>query len=310
MKQLDPRKPDHSFAQFAEQLNPFDRRLALGFVEGFDAAYPEKISAHALLLAEQASEKMEGGEQSRLDRGYSALVEFLAKEARAHGARLLTQAAVRSLRWKSHQVEVVAGRNGAKETFSAEAVVISVSLGVLRSGGIKFDPPLTQKQDAIEHLEMGNVVRILLLFDKRWWPGGNFGFIHAFDKPIPTWWSDSRGPVLTGWAGGPKADALLTHSPAEVEALGLRILGEMFEVSNLRAHLRSSHTYNWARDPEILGAYSYIPVKGVILPKILGEPLAETLFFAGEATVTDCQMGTVFGAFDSGLRAAQEVLHG
>jgi monoamine oxidase len=36
--------------------------------------------------------------------------------------------------------------------------------------------------------------------------------------------------------------------------------------------------------------------------------VAETLFFAGEATVADAQMGTVFGALESGLRAAREIL--
>jgi monoamine oxidase len=33
-----------------------------------------------------------------------------------------------------------------------------------------------------------------------------------------------------------------------------------------------------------------------------------TLFFAGEATAMDGQMGTVFGALESGLRAAKEIL--
>jgi hypothetical protein len=31
------------------------------------------------------------------------------------------------------------------------------------------------------------------------------------------------------------------------------------------------------------------------LPKLLAAPVAETLFFAGEATVTDAQVGTVLG---------------
>lgn len=38
-----------------------------------------------------------------------------------------------------------------------------------------------------------------------------------------------------------------------------------------------------------------------------GREVEGTLFFAGEATVTDGQMGTVFGALESGLRAAREV---
>ena len=40
----------------------------------------------------------------------------------------------------------------------------------------------------------------------------------------------------------------------------------------------------------------------------LAEPLAATLFFAGEATDTHGEAGTVAGALHSGRRAAHEVL--
>jgi hypothetical protein len=51
-------------------------------------------------------------------------------------------------------------------------------------------------------------------------------FIHSFHDPLPTWWSDPRAPVLTGWAGGPKADALLNCPLNKLKRLGLQILGE------------------------------------------------------------------------------------
>jgi monoamine oxidase len=40
----------------------------------------------------------------------------------------------------------------------------------------------------------------------------------------------------------------------------------------------------------------------------LAEPVAGTLFFAGEATDTTGQEGTVHGALATGLRAARELL--
>jgi monoamine oxidase len=113
---------------------------------------------------------------------------------------------------------------------------------------------------------------------------------------------------LTGWAGGPKADALSTQSPAQLEKLALTILQRIFGAASLRKQLLSSHSYNWANDPHIRGAYSYIPVNGLDLPKTLAAPVEGTLFFAGEATVADAQTGTVFGALESGLRAAREIL--
>ena len=72
---------------------------------------------------------------------------------------------------------------------------------------------------------------------------------------------------------------------------------------NLFPRRRSrGHTTLYAR------AYSYVPVDGLDLPKLLAAPIADTLFFAGEATVTDAQTGTVFGAFETGLRASRELL--
>src|ERR1051326_4609858 len=60
INRVKPREPDCSFREFldAKKLDPRSRRLATGFVEGFDAADTERISAHALLRAQQASEQM------------------------------------------------------------------------------------------------------------------------------------------------------------------------------------------------------------------------------------------------------------
>ena len=43
-------------------------------------------------------------------------------------------------------------------------------------------------------------------------------------------------------------------------------------------------------------------------PERLAEPVAETLYFAGEHTDTTAQWGTVHAAMQSGLRAARQVL--
>ena len=117
---------------------------------------------------------------------------------------------------------------------------------------------------------------------------------------------------MTGWAGGTHADALLKCFTKQLRSTGLKILSEILfngePVRNLRRQLSAVHYYNWADDPDVLGAYSYIPVNGLDLPKLLGAPVGDTLFFAGEATVTDAQTGTVFGALETGQRAAREIL--
>ena len=88
----------------------------------------------------------------------------------------------------------------------------------------------------------------------------------------------------------------------------MKTLEKLLSSSSLRKQLLAAHVYDWTNDPQIRGAYSYIPVNGLDLPKVLGKPIEGTLFFAGEATVTDAQTGTVFGALETGLRAAREIL--
>jgi monoamine oxidase len=235
-------------------------------------------------------------------------VDFLATEIRSRDGKILDGAEVKTVRWKRRRVEVFFLRKNRAGRIDADVAIVTLSLGVLKSGTPEFDPPLTHKLDAIRELQFGNVAKIIFVFREEWWPEKNFGFVHALDEPIPTWWSDPRGPMITGWAGGPKADALANFSPTQLEQLGLEILEKIFSASSLRKKLLAAHTYNWAQDPYVLGAYSYIPPNGLDLPKLLGAPVDDTLFFAGEATATDAQMGTVFSAFDSGERAAREVL--
>ena len=310
MERINPGGDDLSFKEFLEhqKLSQQMKRLGSAFVEGFDAAHTDRISAHALLKAEHSAERMQGDAQARVNEGYSALVGFFESEIRSRGGTLVKEALARKIRWKRGAVEITVHRAGSDEMFPAETALLTLPIGVWNTREVLFEPALNEKQEAADQIQFGNVAKITLVFGKQWWPERDFGFIQALNEPIPTWWSDPRGNIITGWSGGPKADALLTQSPAQLEARALSILQKIFRVKSLRKQLIASFTYNWANDPHIRGAYSYIPVKGLDLPKTLAAPVAGTLFFAGEATVKDAQTGTVFGALESGLRAAREIL--
>ena len=65
---------------------------------------------------------------------------------------------------------------------------------------------------------------------------------------------------------------------------------------------------SWSADPWTLGSYSYLPVGATPrLRRTLATPVADRLFFAGEATDTG-DPATVQGAIASGQRAAAQVL--
>jgi monoamine oxidase len=310
MRRIDPRGRDCSMEEFLahDQATVETHRTISSFVNGFHAARMDLVSAHSLLRAEYAAEHMHGGNQSRLDAGYSALIDFLAADIRAHGGKICTDTQVRNINWQPGNVLIECQQGNETSIFEADAVIITVSLGVLKAGMITFYPPLTSKQEPIDQLQFGNVVKISLLFKAKWWP--HFEFIQAPDERMPTWWTDPRGHILTGWAGGPQADALLGHPAAEREAVALEILATIFQkqADQVRENFMTSCSHDWTHDPDIRGAYSYIPVHGLDLPKKLAEPIEQTLFFAGEATVSDAQTGLVSEAYETGLRAARELI--
>lgn len=305
---INPAETDCSFAEFLEtnMVLEDNRRMAEAFVKGFHAAPPERISAHSLRRAEYAAEHMADPAQSRLDAGYMALVDFFVKQIQMQGGKLLAVAPVSRIHWQRGRVEIQI--EGKDAPLIADGAIVTVSLGVLKAGVIEFDPPLGEKTEAIAQLQFGRVVKIILRFREPCWP--EFAFIQAWDEAFPTWWTDPRGPVLVAWAGGPMADKLIGLAPPQLEALALATLQKLFpkQAGALRDNFQSSYYHDWTNDPFIRGAYSYLPVGGLDLPKLLAAPVGETLFFAGEATVLDAQTGMVSEAYETGLRAAREIL--
>ena len=119
-----------------------------------------------------------------------------------------------------------------------------------------------------------------------------------------------RSPILTGWAGGPAAERLALRGEESVVGRALDsltcLLGFMRE--RLADLLIAWYMHDWQADPFARGAYSYIPVGGLDAPRLLAEPVEDTLFFAREATDLSGRNGTVHGAMASGQRAAGEII--
>ncbi len=131
------------------------------------------------------------------------------------------------------------------------------------------------------------------------------------DEPVfPTWWTalPVRAPVLTGWTAGSRADQLLDLPEPEILRHALASLTNIMGGSTGR--IESVYFHDWHQDPYARGAYSYVPAGAVDARRALAEPVADTLYFAGEATDTDGHSATVHGAIETGRRAARQILAG
>ena len=300
---------DVSFATFLarRRLSERTRTFARLMVQGFDAADPALVSARSI-VEEWGSGGSMGASQPRPAGGYGPLLEALAARALGAGARLNLQAIVREIRWQAGAVEIEGDFAGRRFVERAQRAIVTLPLGVLQSGEVRFRPAPRGKPRALRRLASGPVIKAALCFDEPFWEEHSQGtaFFHSPRAAFPTFWTPlpARVPYLVAWAGGPKADRLTRLSDENLIAEALRGLRSIFgRVPAPRAAL----VHDWRRDPFSRGAYSYVRVGGEGAREELAAPIGDTLFFAGEATDTE-ESGTVAGALRSGERAARQLV--
>ncbi len=312
---------DESAADFVRRFDgdPALREQAAAaraFVEGFEAADPAIASARAI------GDEWASGTDARSARpllGYGPLIERLRAECVASGVAIEFSSVVRDIAWRRGEVMVRADAGARVRTARARTAIVTLPIGVLRrrgEGAVGFDPELpSAKLEALAHVEMGHVVKVALAFRTAFWEGaggGRFrdaGFFHCDGWAFPTYWTQLpvRGELIVAWAGGPKADALRGVAEADLIERAAKGFGMAIgEPRQTAAELVSGMTHDWSNDPFARGAYSYVRVGGGDARAALGAPLDDTVFFAGEATSTDGEGGTVNGALRSGERAADE----
>jgi len=288
------------------------------YVEGFHAADLAVMSVRSLARSEGGQATGSSGAARLLD-GYDALAAALASELHGPLVDLRLRVIAREIRWEPGQVTVSteSPERASTGSLSARAAIVTVPLGVLQApdaaGGVRLSPLPDGWARAMSLLRMGSVLRLVLHFRRIPWPG-NLGFLHVPGARIPTWWTPApiRAPIITGWAGGPSADALLALDRQELVAAALDVLAPAIGTprSELGGLLVDSHHHDWSADRRSRGAYSYALVGGADAFEALGAPVAGTLVAAGEATAGDGENGTVQGAIASGRRAAHALLVG
>lgn len=320
MKKIGPRFKG-SFAEWLKSrgndVSKEDRLLAKSFVEGFQGASLAAMSARSLFAATQEPE-----EQGRIVGGYGRLVSGLRKEAETCGVVFNLQTTVDRVSWRRGAVEVFSG----ERRWRAATVMVTVPLGVLRAkksltGAIRFVPPLEAKERQWRNLPVGHAIRVVFRMKADLWEsdvipaemransGREFGFIHSRLLFFPVWWAESPRPVLVGWTGGPAAAEMTGMTTSAIFKNARRSLATLLGCTEKRLAplIAEYRTHDWTADPFTRGAYSFSVAGREDAPVKLGRPVANTVFFAGEATADPLELGTVHGAVSSGERAANEI---
>jgi monoamine oxidase len=313
-----PRGTDMTFEKYLDQagVDGSRRARATAYVEGFNAADSGVIGVAALAQQQRAEEQVQSDRLFRVEAGYDALPAFLSDRFRAAGGTLLLGHPVRRVRWSQNAVAVSGVDAGGQSfEFHAERAIVTLPLGVLQAGTVEFEPAPRDIWSNAALMAMGPAVRISLLFDAKFWQQ-DLSFLLTRDEVPTAWWTPmpKPAPLITGWAGGPKAAALTIRIGARANGRALLeeplgALSRMYGIAaqDLHARLISWHSHDWQADPYSRGAYSYAPAGALDASANMTLPVADTLFFAGEHTDTTGHWGTVHGALGSGLRAAAQL---
>ena len=324
MNELSSLEEDMGVNDFLEKYFPGEKYSELKdsarrFAEGYDTAEPDRASI--LALKEEWIEDAKGKDY-RPAEGYGKIIEYLLAECVKRGGTIHLNTVVSEIHWKEGEANVIT-TNG---TYSANKVIVTVPLGVLLAevgavGAIHFSPALPAYKAAMQHLGFGSVIKILLQFKEPCWESewmekqtgkklDNASFIFS-KTPIPTWWTQNpkKNAILTGWLGGPNAAKMSLVSDEDILQAALESLAFIFNLEHdaLKHKLSASQVVNWTNDPYTRGSYTYATVNSEAALSLLKTPVANTIYFAGEACESN-EAGTVEAALSSGKKVSGLIL--
>ena len=212
-------------------------------------------------------------------------------------------------------------------TVQAKTVLVTVSLGVLKSDRIQFIPPLPEnKRTIINAMGYGTLNKCILSWksnDAIVWPIDESWFMlltesnndddeeeSAAVQRRQRWTTFFNPTLLTGqptlvaYVGGDDAIATESQTRNDIVEDVMTNLRSMFpDITNPDNVIVT----RWGSEEDFYGAYAY-PIAGRVMAEdaaILAEPIGR-LYFAGEAT-SATRWGTTMGAWNTGEEQAYAI---
>lgn len=278
------------------ELADLDSEFAIMFMHAMAADTPFDIDQVSSM---DCAVFGEGGDIPVLD-GYGNLVLTWGSDL-----PVTLNARVNSINWSGQGVSV----DTVKGNLRGQAVLATVSTGILASGEIQFTPGLPDwKMDAIMGLPTGTESKICLHFDQDVFGDEGRGYYHTWNDAGEAGGFEASvmgQNTAIAFTGGRHAIWLEKQDAQVAHDYALDRVVEVFG-ADVRKHVTRSIATAWSTDPWTLGSYSYALPGQAHQRHQLALPLDDRLFFAGEATtITD--HSCCHGALRSGIRAAQEI---
>jgi monoamine oxidase len=268
-----------------------------GEIEAEYAGSVESLSAHW-----HDASKSFPGKDVLFPAGYRVITDYLAANL-----QIELQQKVTTIDWTGPGVRVVTD----KGEFTADRIIVTLPLGVLKAGTVQFTPALpAEKTDAIAKLGMGVLNKCYLRFAAAFWPD-DVDWLEYIPEQFGEWteWVSLQKalsqPVLLGFNAGDVAASMEAWTDQQIIDSAMQTLRTIYgpEIPDPV----DFQITRWASDPFAYGSYSFQATGSrPAMRTTLAGPLEKRLYFAGEAT-SRSYFSTAHGAYLSGQRAAREV---
>lgn len=199
---------------------------------------------------------------------------------------------------------------GAIRQSAFDLVVVTLPLGVLKMGDVRFVPALPpSKREAIAKISVGHQNKCTMIFDVEFWEQKDDAIVYRDDQLGILVSSAESTPEVAMlqlfWCG----DAAKTMNMLKPKEYVDNLIAKMAKSNGAEPKLKGFLWAPWSNDSSCYGAHSYIPAGE---PHSLREQMAEPIFsghlgFAGEHTAI-MRPSTAHGAYESGIREARRII--
>ncbi|GEO14065.1 flavin monoamine oxidase family protein [Microvirga aerophila] len=286
------RVEDQPAAKVLPPMGPFGRRVEA--IHGLVSGRPlDEVSLHDFPSMEYSNNLFIAG----------GLGAYVGRLGRNLPVRLGT--VVHGVDWSGQGVRI----ESSAGTLQAKATIVTAPMAVLQQDVIRFAPSLPVEVQAAIHGFVQGVYEHVVLH----WPGSPF---EGADRLASLLGARREPPgMLTSIDGTPfhffeldqplaaSLDRRDAHAPAR---LVRALLAEQFGHRAIGA-LRIRHATRWRNDPWSRASWAVVPPGLSAVRDTLKEPVADRIWFAGEA-LSRAQWGTAGGAWEEGERAANEIV--
>ncbi len=210
---------------------------------------------------------------------------------------------VRSVDYTSTLIKV---SNVENQSYEFDKIIITIPITILKSDNIQFAPELpNDKKNAFDLIGMDKGLKLFLKFEKQFFNHSIFNGKYAGYYIDPTKNEASSQSLLASLIMGIKAEMYYENPQKAIE----NYLGELDTIFDGQAskYYIDRLAQDWGAESYINGVYSYTKPEGALAREIARKPIANKVFFAGEAMNTRNDYGTVHGAIDTAIQVLNEL---